>query len=608
MEKNTIIAIVLSALVIIVGFSLQSYLFPPVNQPVSENVSESIQEPVESTEIQPSEISSFVQDSVSAEIGGTEEILEEQLYTIETDLVKVVFTNRGGDILSYLLKEENSQGDKSDESLFIEMADYTTETNRAFSVMFGDSAGAPVDKIFNVRLIDDNSIGFYTTITTKGNSGEESSFVLAKQYTFHPDDYMFELVVTIDGDNSFNGLNFGGSAYTLKTSPQIGPKWDSSRDKYDYRRFHYIQDGKHKKIALGEGQTRAIEGNVSWAGVVGKYFTLIAVPDFPVQKTSYSTVVKGEGANAAQIYLTRPAINASRNSDTWYVYIGPRTEKELAAYNVSSNNSYGLSGRNLNQAVESSGILAPLEIVLKWIMEIFHKIIPNWGVSILFMTILMRLIIFPLTRKSSEATLKMQELQPRMKEIQEKYNGNPQKMNEEMAKLYKETGYNPLSGCLPLLIQFPLIFAMYNLFNNYFEFRGAMFIPGWIPDLSRGDSVYTLGFNIPLGIGNQIRLLPIIYVFSQLLFGKITQPGGMSGQQAGSMKFMMYGMPLIFFFIFYNAPSGLLIYWITSNLLTLVQQIIINKMIHGKKNQNNGEVPTSNTYNKGPSKKTPNKK
>lgn len=607
MEKNTIIAIILSALVIIVGFSLQSYLFPPVETPASETASGSVQETDGSSEMQTSEVTSFIEDEVDSGITESEEILEEQLYTIETDLVKVVFTNRGGDIVSYLLKEENSNGDKTDESLFIEMADYTTEKNRAFSLMFGDESGAPVDKIFNVRVINDTSIGFYTTVKTKGSSGTENSFVLAKQYTFHPDDYMFELVVTIDGDNSFNGLNFGGSAYTLETSPQIGPEWDSVRDKYDYRRFHYIQDGKQKKITLGDGQTRTVQGNVSWAGVVGKYFTLIAVPDFPIQKTSYSTVVKGEGKNAAQIYLTRPAVNASRSSDVWYVYIGPRTEKELAAYNVASNNPYGLSGRNLNQAVESSGILAPLEIVLKWIMEIFHKIIPNWGVSILLMTLLMRVIIFPLTRKSSESTLKMQELQPRMKEIQDKYTGNPQKMNEEMAKLYKETGYNPLSGCLPLLIQFPLIFAMYNLFNNYFEFRGAMFIPGWIPDLSRGDSVYTLGFNLPFGIGNQVRLLPIIYVFSQLLFGKITQPGGMSGQQAKSMKFMMYGMPLIFFFIFYNAPSGLLIYWIASNLLTLVQQIIINKMIHGKKAESNGKDSGGNISTKAPVKKAPKK-
>ena len=217
-------------------------------------------------------------------------------------------------------------------------------------------------------------------------------------------------------------------------------------------------------------------------------------------------------------------------------------------------------------------------------MEFFYKLIPNWGVSIIILTILMRFIIFPLTKKSSESSLKMQELQPRIQEIQEKHKGNTQKMNEEMAKFYKEAGYNPLSGCLPLLIQFPLIFAMYNLFNNYFEFRGAMFISGWIPDLSQGDSVMMLPFTVPFLGWSDLRILPIIYVVSQLLFGKVTQTPG-TAQQNSTMKFMMYGMPLIFFFMFYNAPSGLLIYWTLSNFLTLAQQIIINKVMHNKKKQ-----------------------
>jgi len=123
---------------------------------------------------------------------------------------------------------------------------------------------------------------------------------------------------------------------------------------------------------------------------------------------------------------------------------------------------------------------------------------------------------------------------------------------------------------------------MYNLFNNYFEFRGALFIPGWIPDLSQGDSLMLLPFTVPFLGWTDLRILPFIYVVSQLLFGKVTQTPS-STPQNGSMKFMLYGMPLMFFFIFYNAPSGLLVYWIFSNLLTLVQQVIINKSLKQKK-------------------------
>ena len=136
-----------------------------------------------------------------------------------------------------------------------------------------------------------------------------------------------------------------------------------------------------------------------------------------------------------------------------------------------------------------------------------------------------------------------------------------------------------------MLFQFLVLIAMYNLFNNYFEFRGASFIPGWIPDLTEGDSVYTFKFNIPL-LGNTLRLLPIIYVATQILSGIITQktnPTTGNGQTEKTMKFMTYGMPFMFFFIFYSAPSGLLLYWLTSNILQVGQQILINKMMAKKR-------------------------
>jgi YidC/Oxa1 family membrane protein insertase len=180
----------------------------------------------------------------------------------------------------------------------------------------------------------------------------------------------------------------------------------------------------------------------------------------------------------------------------------------------------------------------------------------------------------------------MQDIQPKMTALQEKYKDNQQKLQEETAKLYKEAGYNPVSGCLPMIVQFVILFAMYNLFNNYFEFRGALFIPGWIPDLSSGDSVLTFGFSIPF-LGNHLRLLPIIYLISQLFFGKITQNGGTTGVGTSKtqMNIMMYGMPIFFFFLFYNAPSGLLIYWTVSNLMQMGQQLVINRMMAQKKEE-----------------------
>ena len=135
-----------------------------------------------------------------------------------------------------------------------------------------------------------------------------------------------------------------------------------------------------------------------------------------------------------------------------------------------------------------------------------------------------------------------------------------------------------------MIFQFVILFAMFNLFKNYFEFRGASFIPGWIEDLSVGDHIGpTFSKSLPLLGWNTIRILPVIYLISQLLFGKITGNGGTTaGQNAGQMKLMMYGMPLMFFFLFYDAPSGLLLYWTVSNLIQLAQQLYINKKIKNR--------------------------
>jgi YidC/Oxa1 family membrane protein insertase len=214
---------------------------------------------------------------------------------------------------------------------------------------------------------------------------------------------------------------------------------------------------------------------------------------------------------------------------------------------------------------------------------LFYKLIPNYGVAIILLTLVVKIVFFPLTRKSSESTLRMQAVAPKIKEIQEKYKGNPQKMNAEMAELYKKEGYNPVSGCLPMPLQLPIFFAMYSLFNNHFDLRGAGFIPGWIPDLSLPEAIWNFpeGVRLPLLGWTALRLLPFIYVGSQLLYGKATQtPDQKNNTQ---MKMMLYVLPIVFFFILYDMPSGLLIYWIFSNLLTMVQQLVINKYLAPKR-------------------------
>lgn len=585
MDKNTIWAIVLSSLVLFASFFIQSKFFSkPQPAENTEVQSQTLQNTADTNAPALVSASSALQSgsdegTSEGEDAETEEVLEEREYVIETKTVKVRFTNRGGDIIGYELK------DHSDGGTPVQMAENISPTNRAFALAFGGAANAIVNDLFNAKIIDDRTIGFYKKFSVTNSTGGQDSFTLVKQYTFDPEEYVFKLDITIDGAKSMSGLAFGDAAYTLRSSPQIGPYYNPKVDRYERRTFIFYTKEKVKKLNLSNGQVKVYDKGFSWAGIAGKYFVQQVVPlaSSAIQSASYSTKNEVDNFQDAQLLLVRAPVSGSFAQDSYYVYMGPKVEKNLGIYNNAAENNWKLSNLKLDEAL-GSGWLSWLETFLKFLMEFFYKLIPNWGVSIILMTILLKVAMFPLTKKSSVSTLKMQELQPRIKEIQDKYKNNPEKMNAEMGKFYKEAGYNPLSGCLPLLIQFPLIFAMFNLFNNYFEFRGAMFIPGWIPDLSVGDSIYIFPPTIPLIGGSALRLLPIIYVASQLLFTKITQTASANAAGGGnSMKLMMYGMPLFFFFMFYNAPAGLLLYWTVSNFLQLIQQMFINKIMHAKR-------------------------
>ena len=568
MEKNTLIAIVLSTIVLITFTVLQTVVFPP--KPVEEVVVE--QEIPLATEIAENEgVSS---GTLAMAYSDDEESLQEEEIVILTNKAKITLSNRGGDVIGYELLEHR------DGESGVDLADNVSPQNRAFSIAFGGAENGIIQDLFHVKKIDDYTVGFYKTFQDSRSGGK---YILAKQYTFKPDDYLFRLDVTVEGSDGMNRLSFGDAAYTIRTSPQIGPFYNAKSNRYENRTFMSFDGSKKKKQILKADETKLYENEFTWTGVGGKYFEVLGVPVKPetMLDVLYSTKVEVDDYANAQVMLTRKAIMESSTQDSYYFYVGPRTEKNLKIYNNAQDNPWGLSNLKLNESLESTGILSWLESILKWCMELIYKIIPNWGVSIIILTILIKILLFPLTKKSSMGTLKMQELQPKIQEIQEKYKDQPDKLNMEMSKLYKESGYNPLSGCLPLLLQFPLIFAMYNLFNNYFEFRGAMFIPGWIPDLSIGDIVPLPG-NLPV-LGSQIHILPIIYLASQLLFGKITQSSAAAGGNNTQMKIMMYGMPIMFFFIFYNAPAGLLLYWTVSNILQLFQQMIINRMMKAKR-------------------------
>lgn len=579
MNKNALLAVLLSALLLLAWTFVNAKFFPQQKAQSNQTVAES----VNSTE------TAEVKDEANAEMKAAEtepaeEEVVENTYVITTNKLKVTFTNRGGDVISLQLLDhkDNKTND------YIQMAENISASNRAFAVNFDADSKQIENSLFSVKEFEKDENGMQKIAFFKKYNG----YTFVKQYSFMPDDYMFKINILVDGADDFNGK----VSYAIRTSPQIGPFYDKKTDRYENRTFLAHNGTKTKKIVLNDKQNKKYDKEFNWAGIAGKYFCEIVIPENPgvIKDIYYNSDLTGFALANAQTLFERKEITDKRTNDAFYVYAGPRSEEHLKKYSEAKLNGWGFEGKRLTDGIQTYQFLGWLEAIFKWMMQMIYKLVPNWGVSIIIMTVILKILLFPLTLKSSLGSVKMQEIQPKMTAIQNKYRDNPQKLQEETAKLYQESGYNPASGCLPLIFQMLALFAMFDLFNNYFEFRGAGFVAGWIDDLSVGDSVWSWNKTIPF-IGNNLRILPIIYLFSQLLYGKMTQgmtAGAGAGQNAGTMKFMMYGLPIIFSFMFYNAPAGLLLFWTISNILQFGQQAIINKVMAKKKAENNNSSVT----------------
>lgn len=571
MDRRTLLAVILSVIVITIGFSIQNLLLPEPEAPVQSEQQREFQttEPVESEPEEPAiETADVAPEGAVLPVPRDDLVPRDHVY--QNSLIRVTFDAQGGSISSFQLLE-HQDGNEPVEMVF------AGESERdAFSVHFGGYDNRPIDAVFQLRpTMDQNVVEYYRDFYVVGQ--EEEPFTLIKRFIFRPDEYMFQLEITIENSvNEYVPLNFRGYAYTVGFEPQIGPTFEDLDQRNEWRRFQIFTD-KARNQNLGREGVKVVDERVRWAAISGKYFSVIGVPD----ATDYDIVFASQSAEGvpqgSQMYFSRPIIRSSRNTDRFRFFVGPKIPTVLRRYDDAEDNAFGTNNLELTGVLETRFLLGWLENILKFILQLIVRVIPNYGIAIIILTILVKAALWPLTHKSYQSTAKMQSLAPKIQEIKEKYADNPNKVNQETAALYKKEGVNPLGGCLPMLLQFPFFIAMFGLFNNHFDLRGATFIPGWIDDLSSPESILNFGdFTLPLLGWTDLRLLPIIFVGTQLITSKITQtPSSGSNSQ---MKLMTYALPIVFFFILYNMPSGLLVYWIFSNVLTAGQQYYNNRM------------------------------
>lgn len=301
-----------------------------------------------------------------------------------------------------------------------------------------------------------------------------------------------------------------------------------------------------------------ITGSVDWAGVIKKYFAILIKPDWKVLGVEGRADPSVLWSRLLMEPLQIPA-GGTEQKDV-FVYAGPQRYETLASYESNFEN------------VLSRGFFGPLKILFLKALKASHQFTHNFGWDIILLTFILKLLFAPLTHMSYKSMEKMKAVQPRIKSIQERFKNDPARMNKEMMELYKRNRVNPMGGCLPMLLQIPIFIAFYQVLNEAIELKGAPFI-GWVHDLSEPDRLFMLPFSLPV-LGDSFNLLPLFMIASMVIQQKMTPQSGATAEQQKIFAFM----PLIFGFIFYRMPSGLVLYWFLNNVLSIVQQMFVQRI------------------------------
>ncbi|MGA2640729.1 MAG: membrane protein insertase YidC [Spirochaetia bacterium] len=610
MDRKTLLAVVISVVILVLGYVVIPALFPTKPAPLpaaSAPQDQSPQAAQSGTEAPAAAASSgqtaTAQAASQKPVAGTTLAVPGKVVPLpdsappasqgdtivrETDLYTLTFAAQGATLTSVKLKKYKNLDGSPVEMLLLPPAGTTGEM--PFALSFGDYTSEQLTVPFALKESGGTNQSTYDFSRTF-LSPTGVPFTLHKSYVFDKDEYLFELRVTIQNSvNDFPSLNFGGFAYTLTMGPQIGPHYIKLDGRNDYRNYAYWAENKRQDPGVKMGSSKELEKDFTWTAVVGKYFTAIAQPVGTAYHVVFDSRQLVPGFDRSTISFERPPLQSPTSTDTFRFYLGPMKTEILSLYNDKSTNQFGISGLNADKVVTSSILIGWLATLLKYVLDFFYLLIPNYGIAIILLTLVTKLVFLPLTFSGSESMAKMAALNPKMAEIRARLKDKPDKMNQEIAALYKREKVNPLSGCLPLLLQMPVFFALYNLLNSHFELRGAMFIPGWIPDLSVPESIVNFGFTIPLVGWTALRALPLLMVASQLLSSKFTQPSSAPQQGGGQAKLMMYALPIVFLFILYDMPSGLVLYWTVQNILSTVQQVYINNL-RKKKDAQSGQTP-----------------
>jgi YidC/Oxa1 family membrane protein insertase len=393
---------------------------------------------------------------------------------------------------------------------------------------------------------------------------ERSGVKIRKTYRFEPDSYTFRLRLDLEN----------GSTAPVTTGFLIDwPAEMRSEIDFSEQSLAALVDGSVEQVPIaGLGSagffgfftgSRAPDkydypGEIDWAGVQSTYFLTAVFPDKPTLANARIVVLEPSQAGTVQIYFDPVQIPSGQSLTREYrAYVGPKEAERLETLGSGAIASIDLGW----------SWVAPLTRGFTWLLHAINSVVGNYGWSIILLTILVRVVTAPLTVKQMRSMERMRRVQPRMKEIQEKYADDRQRQSEEMMRLYRNEKVNPLGGCFPMLLQLPVFIGLFYALRSSIDLRQAPFL--WMDDLSAPDELFV----IP-GIGIPFRVLPLVMGITMFAQQKITP---MQTPDPAQARMMLTIMPVMMTVLFYQFPSGLVLYWMMSNLLAIAHQLWIGR-------------------------------
>jgi YidC/Oxa1 family membrane protein insertase len=508
-------------------------------------------------------------DSVAPSSVGDTDVVTVSVDTVfvETKLFTAALSTLGGGPISIKLKKFNyAYGDKEP----IEMLSNPKKVEPQIS--FSDGAFNLSDLSFTVnqpsnRIDAQSSEQRITFSYTSPNGG-----VIEKRYTFYPDRYSYDLVTVVPDRRTFG---FERNYQVLWGTGLLATEENQVDDYMKSFAMALFPGGPTTFGATGmipfmgngweDGQFNVSEtDDVQWMGIRSKYFTATMIPRSSVGERAIAYGYESNEKNSSGEKVVRKhifagfdmPIKATENQikDSMTVYVGPLDWKRMNSYDADLQEIF-----DIGTTPVVGWMIRIFAVPIIWLLPRMYDIIPNYGFVIILLGVLVKLIVWPLSRKSVRSMAAMKELQPQLEALKEKHKSNPQALQKATMGLYKEAGVNPLASCMPMLLQMPLFLALFRVFDTTILFRGAPFILWW-EDLSRGAHDWIDPYMI-------LVLLMVGFQFAQQ---KVT----MADQKN---KAMMYLMPLVFGFMFRTFPSGLVIYWTTFNAFSFFEQLVGNR-------------------------------